>query len=126
MSAASQRLRPVREMVAEPRPQASPAGGDATGRPSSLGRLELALSVLLDRPKPFLAEHDLPLSPFLATRHPMSSSYRGNLPERVRNGDFVVTRNTIGTNRGSDARFHGTREQARSRPRGGVCRWEED
>jgi len=34
--------------------------------PGSSGRLDLSLSVCIDRPEPFLAEHDLPLSPFLS------------------------------------------------------------
>jgi hypothetical protein len=52
-------------MGADPGPEASLPGGLAPRCTGSQGRLDLAFSVRLDHPEPLLAEHDLPLSPFI-------------------------------------------------------------
>ena len=66
MSAASDRSGPGREVVTEPAPEAAPVVAYTPRSPGSSDRCDLPFPVRFHRSKPFLAEHDLPLSPFLS------------------------------------------------------------
>jgi hypothetical protein len=66
LSAASDRSGAGREVIAEPASEAALLVARASCSPGSPHRFDLPLPVRFHRLKPFLAEHDLPLSPFLS------------------------------------------------------------